>query len=112
MWKPVWFHSRPEWKNPPTAKVEIIIDKNDLWIYQAKTKILDIKNHTWKTKFSTMFPDKYNMEDIINMILYAYKNRYFLKWNKFRWPSWKWFDIEWYLIDKNKINTAYPIFKN
>lgn len=111
LWKPVGFHSRPWWINPSTAKVEKIYDKNSLWIYQSKVKILDIKNHIRKEKFSTMFPDKYSMNDVINMIIYAYKHRYFFKNWKFRWPSWQWFDIEWYILDNQRINTAYPIFK-
>ena len=114
-WKPTGFHHRYLWKDPSTARVEKIIyeDKDD-WVYQAKVKILDIKYHLWKKKFSTMFPENLTRKQVVDNILYAWKNRYFLNWLKFRWPSIDWkFDIEGYILPwkEIKINTAYPILK-
>jgi hypothetical protein len=111
--KPVGFHHRQYWKDPSTVKVEEIIYKNKDWLYQAKVEILDIKYNLWKEKFSTMFPDRLNRQEVLKNILYAWQNRYYFDGVKFRWPSISGdYDIEGYLLSNTaKINTAYPIFK-
>jgi hypothetical protein len=108
-WKPVWFHSRPWWKDPITARLKQLIYKKGN-LYRWNVQIYDFVEEKRKTKFSSFFPDSYTMEEVINVILYAYKHKYWQKWLKFRWPSGKWFDIEGYILPDWKINTAYPVF--
>ena len=111
--KPVGFHARPLGKDPETkgnklAGLIAVIDKpNKYGVYTANVWIRQ-KN---KTKKSTFYPDKMSRGEVIQAILQAYKNGKFLSGDKFRGLSGKGFTIEGYILGKDCINTAYPIYE-
>ena len=109
-WKASWFHSKYNNQLSPTIIIDKIDKKNNFWVYTAKIKVKDLKKWDYKTKFSSIYPDKFSSKEIEKMIINAWENKYFYKHSKFRWPSGKWFDIEGYSLNW-KINTAYPIYK-
>lgn len=111
-WKPTWFHSMPEWKEPETVQIVKTEEKNKFWVYNAKIKVYDIKNKKFREKFSSIFPDHLSKQEVENAILNAWKNKKYYKNSKFQGPSGLWFEISGYTYKwKNKINTAYPIYK-
>jgi len=109
--RPVGFHSRPGGRDPKTAKVvKIISPPNRVGVYTAKVKIWDRKEHKWKSKFSSFFPDKMSRKEVIKAILHAYKHRVHPKRQPWLGPSGKGFMIQGYLNRKGNINTAFPIY--
>ena len=111
-WKPTWFHSKINWKIPKTVQIIKQEKANRFGVYNAKIKIYDIKNKYFKNKFSSIFPEKLSKQEVEKAILNAWKHKKYYKHSKFVWPSGLWFDISGYTYKwKNKINTAYPIYK-
>ncbi len=109
--RPVGFHSRPGGRNPKTAQVvKIISPPNKAGVYTAKVKIWDGREHKWKTKFSSFFPDKMCRKEVIKAILHAYKHRKHPKRQPWLGPSGKGFMIQGYLNRRGNINTAFPIY--
>ena len=109
-WKPVWFHSKINWKIPETVKILKTEKQNKYWVYNWKVLIYDIKQKKFKAKFSSIFPDNLSKQQVEEAIIRAWKHKYYYKNSQFRWKSWLGFEIWWYTY-KNKINTAYPIYK-
>ena len=111
-WKPTWFHAKINWKIPKTIKIVKTENKNKLWVFNAKIEVYDIKNKIFKNKFSSIFPENLSKEQVEKAILNAWDNKKYYKNSKFEWPSGLWFQISGYTYKwKNKINTAYPIYK-
>lgn len=110
-WKPIWFHSKINWKIPETVKILKTENKNKFWVYNSQIEIYDIKNKAFKNKFSSIFPDNLSKEEVEKAILNAWENKYYYKNSQFKWKSWLGFEIWWYTYKwNNKINTAYPIY--
>ena len=111
--KPVGFHARPGGKNPSTAEVLAIKSgPNAAGIYTADIAVIAPDGEK-KRKFSTLYPDRFSVQQTIDAILNAYKNAPpgGAKW---RGPSGQGFEIEGYLMEQGvhqgDINTAYPIY--
>jgi len=107
--KPVGFHSTVV--QPKNAKVNRVRSKpNKYGIYVAEVAIRRNAKSSWRTKTSSMFPDKMSKKAVTAAILKAYKNS--KKGQKFRGRSGLGFTIEGYLTrDRKRINTAYPIYR-
>jgi len=111
-WKATWFHSMAGGIIPPTIKINKQEKENKYWVYNAKIWVYDIKNKEFRNKFSSIFPDNLSKIEVEKAILTAWENKYFYKNSQFKWKSGLWFEIWWYTYKwKNKINTAYPIYK-
>jgi len=109
--RPTGFHSRPDSKDPQHARLKKILSPaNSNGVYTAKVEIYDPRERLWKEKFSTLFPDSMNRQEVIQAILYAWNRR--KTGNKTKWegPSGKGFPIQGYLNKRDSINTAYPVY--
>lgn len=108
--KPTGFHSRPGGQDPGNARVVSVKDKpNRLGIYTANIEVRD--GAQWKSKFSSFFPDELSQQEVIDVIVHAYKNSN--NPNKQPWsgPSGLGFQIQGYTSSRGGINTAFPVYK-
>ena len=109
--RPTGFHSRPDGKDPRTARlIKIKGRPNRSGVYTAEIEVYDSRAKKWKKKFSTLFPDSMSQKQVVKTILYAWKHR--KTGNKTKWegPSGKGFPIQGYLNRRGNINTAYPVY--
>jgi len=107
--KPVGFHSRPNGKDPETARIRSIRDgPNRAGVYTASIEIRD--GNQWKEKFSSFFPDSMSKDDVLNAVLNAYNNSKDPNAQPFEGPSGLGFKIQGYTSNRGGINTAFPIF--
>lgn len=107
--RPVGYHSRPGGVDANGAKIVKIIDKpNEYGIYTATIAIRD--GSQWKEKFSSFFPDSMSADEVMSVILNAYKNSSNPKAQPWRGPSGLGFSIEGYTSSRGGINTAFPIY--
>ncbi|MBE7638363.1 hypothetical protein GUA87_16010 [Sneathiella sp. P13V-1] len=90
---------------------KILSTANRFGIYTAMIQIRDLKNNTWKEKFSSMFPNTYSKQQVLDVILKAYRNADLRKGQKWGGPSGKGYRIEGYLLRDGRIITAYPIYR-
>lgn len=107
--KPTGFHSRPNGQDPANARIVSIKDKpNRAGVYTANIEVND--GGTWKKKFSSFFPDNLSREEVLDIIVHAYKNR--KSGNKQPWsgPSGLGFTVQGYTSGKGGINTAFPVY--
>jgi len=108
--KPVGYHSRPNGKDAPNARIKSIKSKpNRQGVYTANIEIRD--GNQWKGKFSSFFPDNMSQQQVVDAILHAYNNS--KDPNKQPWsgPSGHGFQIQGYTTSKGGINTAFPVFR-
>ena len=113
--KVVGFHSRPDGKNPPNAKViEINDGPNALGVYTAEVKICKTAAHLkCGIKNSSFFPNKLSRNEVLKVISHAYDNRTTGSAMKFSGPSGLGFTVDGYTLgsgDDLIINTAFPIY--
>ena len=109
--KPTGFHSRPEGKDPASARVvRINADPNRAGVYTAEVEVYDPRARVWKSKFSTLFPDHLNHGEVVLAILHAYQHREPGIDTPWRGPSGLGFTIQGYTLDDGRINTAYPVY--
>ncbi len=109
--KPTGLHAKFNGKLAEGAKVlKIKGQPNRAGVYTAEVAVQDPHTGKWKSKFSSMFPDKLKAAEILESILHAYKNRNPGKDEPWRGPSGHGFPVEGYLSRKGGINTAYPIY--
>ncbi len=107
--KPVGYHSRPGGRDPANARVSNIRDSaNRLGVYTATIEIRD--GGTWKSKFSSFFPDDMSRDDVIEAVLNAYNNSSNPSAQPFEGPSGHGFRIQGYTSNRGGINTAFPIY--
>jgi len=109
--RPTGFHSRPDGRDPSQARLKKILSTNGRGgVYTAKVEVYDSRERRWKEKFSTLYPDSMNRDQVITAILHAWKHR--RTGNKTKWegPSGKGFPIQGYLNKRGNINTAYPVY--
>ena len=70
--RPAGFHSRPAGKNPATVgRLKITQQPNDTGLYGVRWSYA---GHPVREKFSSMFPDTCNQEQILKSIVYAAKH--------------------------------------
>jgi len=107
--KPTGFHSRPGGSDPENARVLSIKDRpNTAGVYTANIEVRD--GGQWKPKFSSFFPDSLSQQEVIDVILNAYKNS--KNPNKQPWsgPSGYGFQVQGYTSSRGGINTAFPVY--
>ncbi|MEE9335277.1 MAG: EndoU domain-containing protein [Granulosicoccaceae bacterium] len=107
--KPTGFHSRPNGQDPANARIASIKDNpNRAGVYTANIEIND--GGTWRGKFSSFFPDNLSRDEVLDVIVHAYKNR--KSGNKQPWsgPSGLGFTVQGYTSNSGGINTAFPVF--
>lgn len=108
--KPTGYHSRPGGKDPANARVVSLRDKpNALGVYTASIEVRDGNN--WKQKSSSFFPDKLSRQEVIDVIVHAFKNQQSNDGGKWRGPSGLGFTVEGWTTRQGGINTAYPIYQ-
>lgn len=108
--KPTGFHSRPGGQDPADARVVSIKDRpNRHGVYTANIEVRD--GGQWKSKFSSFFPDNLSQQEVVEVILNAYKNS--SNPNKQPWsgPSGLGFQVQGYTTSRGGINTAFPVYK-
>lgn len=108
--KPTGFHSRPGGQDPANARLVSIKDKpNRLGVYTANIEVRD--GRQWKGKFSSFFPDDLSQQEVIDVIVHAYKNS--KNPNKQPWsgPSGLGFEVQGYTSSRGGINTAFPVYR-
>lgn len=109
--RPTGFHSRPGGKDPRYARLKKVKGRaNRSGVYTARVEIYDRKDHRWKEKFSTFFPDRMNKQQVVEAILHAWKARTTGKRTKWEGDSGRGFKIQGYLNRRGNINTAYPLY--
>lgn len=107
--KPVGFHSRPDGRDPATARVRSVRDApNRLGVYTASIEIRD--GNQWREKFSSFFPDSMSRNEVLDAVLNAYENSGDPQAQPFEGPSGLGFQIQGYTSNKGGINTAFPIY--
>ncbi|MDH3603782.1 MAG: EndoU domain-containing protein [Candidatus Tectomicrobia bacterium] len=110
--KPVGFHSRPEGKDPRHARLVKRLDgPNQEGVYVARVAIREPGSEKWLEKNSSVFPDSMSPQDVIQVILHAFRKGKTDDRGKFRGPSGRGFTIEGWTLRDGKINTAYPIYR-
>ena len=109
--KPTGFHAKFNGQTPKNIRIlRIKGEPNRVGVYTARIAIKDPVTGKWKEKFSSMFPDKLKITEVVKAIVHAYQNRDKGRSQPWRGPSGHGFPIEGYLLDNGSINTAYPIY--
>jgi len=107
--KPVGYHSRPGGQDPANARVVSVRDNpNRLGVYTARVAIRD--GGEWKEKNSSFFPDSLSSDEVIDIVLNAYRESSNPNAQPFEGPSGLGFRIQGYTSGRGGINTAFPIF--
>jgi len=107
--KPTGFHSRPGGQDPANARVLSVRDgPNGRGIYTANIEVRDGNN--WKQKFSSFFPDDLTQQQVIDVILHAYKNSKNPDGQPWEGPSGQGYQVQGYTSSRGGINTAFPIY--
>jgi len=107
--KPTGFHSRPGGKDPSDARLVSVKDQpNRYGVYTANIEVRD--GSEWKSKFSSFFPDNLSEDDVLGIILHAYKNSKNPDGTPWEGPSGVGYRVQGYTSGKGGINTAYPLF--
>ncbi|MBL4740023.1 MAG: EndoU domain-containing protein [Sneathiella sp.] len=110
--KSTGFHHRLEGENTATARLtKLLSGPNKAGIYTALVNIFDKRKQVWREKFSSLFPDRFHRQRVLNAILHAYKNNVLKTARKWRGPSGFGFMVEGYQLKDGRIITAYPIYK-
>jgi len=110
--KATGFHHRAEGQDTTSAKLyKHLSGPNKAGIYTALINIFDKKKKVWKEKFSSLFPNRFQRQRVLNAILHAYKNNILKTGRKWRGPSGFGFMVEGYQLKDGRIITAYPIYK-
>jgi len=106
---PTGYHSRPGGIDAANARLVSIKDKpNRAGVYTATIEVRD--GDRWKSKFSSFFPDDLSQDEVIDVILHAYKNSNSKK-GKWQGPSGMGYTVQGWTTNKGDgINTAFPVF--
>lgn len=109
--KPTGLHAKFNGKLAEGTKILKVKGRpNRAGVYTAEVAVRDIRSGQWKSKFSSIFPDKLQVGEVLQAILHAYKHRNSDNDKPWRGPSGRGFPIEGYLSRQGGINTAYPIY--
>lgn len=108
--KPTGFHSRPDGRDPANARVVAIKDRpNSVGVYTADIEVRD--GGQWKPKFSSFFPDQLSQQEVVEIIVYAYRNSANSKKQPWSGPSGLGFQVQGYTSSRGGINTAFPVYR-
>lgn len=108
--RPTGFHARPGGIDPGNARVVRVKDQpNRLGVYTADIEVRD--GRQWKSKFSSFFPDNLSQQEVINVILHAYKNSKNPNRQPWSGPSGMGFQVQGYTSSRGGINTAFPVYQ-
>ena len=107
--KPTGFHSRPGGQDPANARVISVKDRpNKAGVYTANIEVRD--GGQWKSKFSSFFPDSLSQQEVVNLIVYAFKNSKNPNEQPWSGPSGLGFQVQGYTSSRGGINTAFPVY--
>ncbi len=107
--KPTGFHSRPGGRDPAGARVVRLQDEpNASGVYTARVAIRD--GNDWSEKFSSMFPDELSSNEVIDVVLNAYRQADNPRAQPWEGPSGLGFRVQGYTSSRGGISTAFPIF--
>ena len=107
--KPVGYHARPGGGDPAGARVLSVGNgPNRLGVYTARVSIAD--EGGWKEKNSSFFPDALSREEVVEVILNAYRESPNPDAQPFEGPSGLGFRVQGYTSSRGGINTAFPIY--
>ena len=65
----------------------------------------------WREKFSSFFPDRMDQGQVLEAVLYAYRNRNPGQDRPWEGPSGQGFRIQGYVSSRGGINTAFPVYQ-
>ncbi|MEM7219039.1 MAG: EndoU domain-containing protein [Pseudomonadota bacterium] len=106
---PTGFHARPGGVDPAGARVVRIKDRpNRAGVYTADVEVRD--GRQWKSKFSSFFPDSLSQQQVIDVILHAYRNSRDPQRQPWTGPSGLGFQVQGYTTSRGGINTAFPVY--
>lgn len=109
--KPTGFHSRPNGQDPKNARLKRVQSKpNKAGVYTARIEVFDHSTNQWREKFSSLFPDKLSVGEVLSAISHAYSKRNKSKKQPWSGPSGLGFAIQGYVLNNGKINTAFPVY--
>ena len=107
--KPVGYHSRPGGNDPVNARVVSVRDEpNRLGVYTARVAVRD--GNQWREKNSSFFPDTLSRDEVVDVVLNAYRESDNPNAQPFEGPSGLGFRIQGYTSGRGGINTAFPIY--
>lgn len=107
--KPTGFHARPGGQDPANARVVSVKDRpNRAGVYTANIEVRD--GGQWKSKFSSFFPDDLSQQEVIDLIVHAYKNSKNPNSQPWSGPSGLGFQVQGYTSSRGGINTAFPVY--
>ena len=107
--KPTGYHSRPGGNDPANARVKSIRDQpNKAGVYTAVVEVRD--GSQWKSKNSSFFPDSLSRDEVIDIIVHAFKNSDNPKKQPWSGPSGQGYTVQGYTTNQGGINTAYPLY--
>ncbi|GLQ07340.1 EndoU domain-containing protein [Sneathiella chinensis] len=111
--KPTGFHHRAGGRDTDTKRLkQRLSGPNKAGVYTAIVEIYDPDTGHWKQKFSSLFPDRFNRDQLVGAILNAYQQDSLPDRRKWRGPSGHGFQIEGYLLPDGRIITAYPLYRD
>ncbi len=107
--KPTGFHARPGGRDPANARVVSVKDgPNRLGVYTANIEVRD--GQQWKSKFSSFFPDNLSHQEVIDLIVHAYRNSKNPQEQPWSGPSGLGFQVQGYTSSRGGINSAFPVY--
>ena len=109
--EPVGFHARPGGEDPPGARVRRVRDgPNRAGVYTADVEVWDREDGRWESKFSSFFPDALSRDEVVEVILHAYRESPNPRAQPFDGPSGLGFRVQGYTSGRGGINTAFPVY--
>ena len=107
--EPVGYHARPGGDDPTGARLLSVGNgPNRLGVYTARVAIAD--EGSWKEKNSSFFPDALSRDEVIEVILNAYRRSPNPDAQPFEGPSGLGFRVQGYTSSRGGINTAFPVY--
>lgn len=110
--RPTGYHHRANGNDVNSARLKKILSPaNRFGVYTALVEVKDPDSGQWKEKFSSLFPDHFTRQQIIDLILKTY--RAYPPQTRRKWGGMTdyGFRVEGYTLKDGRIITAYPIFE-
>lgn len=106
------YHHRANGKDTQTARLKKILSlPNHFGVYTALIEVKDPATGRWKEKFSSLFPDHFTRQQIIDLIVKTYRTHPPKTRRKWGGMTDYGFRVEGYTLKDGRIITAYPIFE-
>ena len=110
--RPTGYHHRQNGQDQKTARLKKILSlPNDFGVYTALIEVKDPATGIWKEKFSSLFPDHFTRQQIIDLIIKTYRTHPPKSRRKWGGMTNYGFRVEGYTLKDGRIITAYPIFE-